>query len=368
MTAENGPNPSRTPFLAAIDARLVSGRYGGDSSYWTALIFGFREIAADIPLLFVSNASRPQNIPWSETWRWEVVSAPSSRIWSWFSFPRAAKKLGARVIHTQYNLSPIAGRRGLTTIHDVSFFIGPEWFSKKDRFLLSRFVPASAKRSAKVITVSQTSRSEIEKFIPAAKGKVAVTPLASPPWVKPMDRKQATELARQKWGLDGPFLVTVGNQWARKNQQLAIDAVNLLPASLPHCLALAGKPADLPTSARIKQLGFVEGTDIGILYSAADLMIFPSLHEGFGLPILEAFSCGCPVICGAGGAMPEVAAGAACIPNSYSAPEWAGQIQELLNSSGTLSDMMTRGKMRLKDFSWVETASQTLRLYQEVAR
>lgn len=366
MTAENGPKPSQPSYLAAIDARLVSGRFGGDSTYWTALIYGFKDVAANLPLLFLSNASRPQNIPWSEKWQWEVISARSNRLWSWFAFPRAARKLGAKAIHTQYNLSPLAGRCGVTTIHDVSFFVGPQWFSKKDHFLLTRFVPASARRSARVITVSQTSQSEIEKYIPSARGKVEVTQLASPPWVKRVATAEAKEQVRDKWGLEGPFMVTVGNQWARKNQALAIEASNLLPESIPHQLALAGKPSGQPHSSRVRQLGFVEGHEIGTLYSAADLMIFPSLHEGFGLPILEAFSCGCPVICGRNGAMPEVADGAACIPDTYEPSDWGRHIQELLNSSGTLKGLEEKGAARANHFSWRDTASRTIQIYQEV--
>ncbi len=366
MTAQNGPKPSSPNWVAAIDARLVSGNYGGDSTYWTALIYGFKEVANDLPLLFVSNASRPKNIPWSNSWRWEVVQASSNRIWSWFSFPRIAKRLGARAIHTQYNLSPLAGRIGITTIHDVSFFIGPEWFSKKDRFLLSRFVPASAKRSAKVITVSQTSRSEIEQYIPQAVGKIEVTMLAAPPWIQPVEREEARDFTRKKWGLSKPFLLTVGNQWSRKNQILAVQAADLLPESVPHQLALAGKPGDLPISKRVNQLGFVQGDELAYLYGAADLMIFPSLHEGFGLPVLEAFRCQCPVICGGNGALPEVAGVAACIPKSYEPQDWSSQIRSLLESSGNLNEMRAMGRARADEFSWAQTAKQTLSVYQEV--
>src|SRR5271166_47233 len=160
----------------AIDARLVGGTSTGDSTYWTGLLHGFLETASKDSLLFISNAERPPNIPWSSCWRWQVAPARSSRWWSLVAFPLAARRSGAAAVHVQYNLSPLVRRNGITTIHDVSFFIGPEWFGAKDRLLLQRFVPAPVRRSARVIAVSETCRREIEHYIPAANGKTAVTP------------------------------------------------------------------------------------------------------------------------------------------------------------------------------------------------
>src|SRR5687767_6719140 len=121
--------------LVAIDARLVGGTATGDSTYWLGLLYGLSQIATDFKFLLISNAKAPPKIPQSDNFRWMTVPARSNRWWSLVRFPLAARKAGAGVSHTQYNLSPLVGRSGITTIHDVSFFIGPEWFQPKDRFL-----------------------------------------------------------------------------------------------------------------------------------------------------------------------------------------------------------------------------------------
>jgi glycosyltransferase involved in cell wall biosynthesis len=350
--------------IVAVDARLVGGSSTGDSTYWTGLLHGLAQLAPEGTLLFLSNTEKPAGIPWNANWQWITAPARSQRLWSLVTFPRLARKLGAQAVHTQYNLSPLVLRGGITTIHDVSFFVGPEWFGAKDRLLLQRFVPASARRSAKVITVSETSRREIEHFIPAALGKVAVTPLAAPPWITRVDRDAARKRVAELVGVSERYALTIGTDWPRKNQALAIDAVRLGPPDLK--LYLVGK-SSAPTGedSRIRRLGYVAQDDLSALYSAADLLIFPSLHEGFGLPLLEAFTCGCPVLCGPGGALPETAGGAARIVSSYEPQAWAGALDEM--DSSNLDGLREAGFKRVQEFSWIETARQTMKIYREVA-
>jgi glycosyltransferase involved in cell wall biosynthesis len=285
------------------------------------------------------------------------------------TFPLGARRAGARVIHTQYNLSPLAGRRGITTIHDVSFFIGPEWFRHRDLFLLRRFVPASARRAARVITVSETSRSEIERFIPAARGKTVVTPLAPTPGLEPVPLDEARRLVEAETGIAEPFLLTVGTRWPRKNMGLAVEAVSGLPADIPHVLAVTGKPGwgeEHLASPRVRATGYVTEAVLSALYSSAALYLAPSRHEGFGLPVLDAFRCGCPVLCSAGGALPEVAGDAAVVLPSWSPADWTDTLRELLTDSGKLDAMRMRGLERVKQFDWMETARRTMAVYREV--
>lgn len=284
------------------------------------------------------------------------------------TFPRAARKAGAKAIHTQYNLSPLAGRSGVTTIHDVSFFIGPEWFLPRDRLVLSRFVPASAKRAAAVLTVSQTSRDEIERFIPSAKGKITVTPLALNPRVHPVERMAAEELLLSELGIKAPYVLTVGTQWPRKNTRLAVEAARLLPQSIPHRLVVTGKSGweDVPESDRIVRPGYVSDEQLSALYSAASLYLLPSFHEGFGLTLLEAFACRCPVLASRGGAIPETAGSGAALVADWEPSTWSSEIERILGDSGTLEEMQRKGLQRLANFSWSDTAHRTIEVYRQV--
>jgi glycosyltransferase involved in cell wall biosynthesis len=349
--------------IVAIDARLAGGASTGDSTYWNGLLWGLDRVDHGFRLLLFSNAARPAGVPMPSGAEW-IRARGSSRWWSLVGFPLAARRLRARAIHTQYNLSPLAGSRGLTTIHDVSFFIGPEWFRPVDRELLRRFVPASARRAAAVITVSETSRSEIERFIPAARGKVRVTPLAARPDLVPVPRPEAVVRVERR-GIKVPYLLTIGTRWPRKNMALAIEATRGL--GLP--LVITGKPGwgDEPPGDHILALGYVNDDELSDLYSAAELALVPSRHEGFGLVAVEAFACGCPVLVSAGGALPETVGTAGAVEPSWDPAVWRTRISELLADSSTLERMRVEGRRRAADFDWRETARLTTAAYREVA-
>jgi glycosyltransferase involved in cell wall biosynthesis len=340
----------------ALDARLVGGTSTGDSSYWTGLLHGLSKLDIDLRFLLLSNAPKPMGIPESSNFVWRHVPAKSSRWWSYIAFPLHARREGAGVIHSQYSLSPLVGRRGITTIHDVSFFIGPEWFRPRDRMILSRTVPAAVKRARKVIGVSKTCIAEIERYIPAAKGKTVAIYNGLPPWVRRIEDPQPV---LDKYAIQRPYLLTVGTQWPRKNMKLAIEAAK------DHRLVVTGK-SGWGDQAQSGAVGYVSNEELCALYSGASLYLAPSRHEGFGIPVVEAFECGCPVICSTGGALPEVAGDAAIIEPTWDAGHWAETIREALADSSKLDELRQRGFERAKQFDWVESARQTVNVYREV--
>lgn len=345
----------------ALDARLVSGTSTGDSSYWTGLLHGLAKLDLDLRYLLFSNAPRPPGIPDSDKFQWVELHASQSRWWSWVKFPLKARSMGAGALHTQYSLSPLA-RNGITTIHDVSFFIGPEWFRPRDRAILTRTVPASARRARKVIAVSETCRKEIEHYIPAARGKTVAVYNGLPPWVSRVEDPQP---ALSRLGVQRPYLLTVGTRWPRKNMQLAVDAVQQTTGQK---LVVTGKPGwgDQPEGSQVQAVGYVSNEDLCALYSGASLYLAPSRHEGFGIPVIEAFACGCPVLCSTGGALPEVAGDAAEVEPTWEAAHWAGTIERLLGDSSKLEELRQRGLARVKSFDWTESARQTADIYREV--
>ncbi|HXH60932.1 MAG TPA: glycosyltransferase family 1 protein [Fimbriimonadaceae bacterium] len=351
--------------LIAIDARMIARRGGGDTSYWRGLVCALPGAADGLDFVLLADAPRPAGFKSPFDW---VEVAGQGRFWSMVSFPNQARRLGAQVVHTQYTLSPLAGKCGVTTIHDVSFFIGPEWFSLKDRLLMRATVPDTVKRAAIVLTVSETSKQEIEKYIPGATGKVRVTPNALGDNIRPVPHVEAERIVREELGISGPYILTVGTRWPRKNMALAIEAAALLPETLPHRLVVAGKAGwgSLPPNERTTFAGYVSDAQLTALYQCAALYVAPSLHEGFGIPLLEAWACGCPVVCSTGGALPEVAGDAALVVQGWEAEEWAGQIASLLGDSSKLERLRERGRSRLGDFSWDETAKKTVQAYREV--
>ena len=357
----------KTPTVA-IDARLISQRNTGDTSYWRGLLRGLANVASDLRILLYSNAPKPANAPETPEFEWIHLPSSHDRLWSLVTFPRAAVQRGADVIHTQYNVSPLCGSRAVTTIHDVSFFIGPEWFGLKDRLLLRWQVPASVKRARQVITVSETSKSELERFIPASRGKVNVTYNALGDNIDPMPAEDARRIVSNELGVVGPYILTVGTRWPRKNIRLAIEACSGLPEAVPHRLVVTGKPGwgDLADHQRTQFTGYVADKQLTALYQCADLYIAPSFHEGFGIPLLEAWACDCPVVCSSGGALPEIAGGAAEVVTSWIAADWTAVIADVLADSSKLEQLCQRGRSRLGEFSWDKTARSTIDVYRKV--
>lgn len=353
--------------IVAIDARSVGQDHTGDSTYWTCLVRALGRLDSDLRFLLFSNAPKPESIPDGPTMSWVQVSSHSSRWWSLFRFPLMARRMGARVIHTQYNLSPLVTHGGVTTIHDVSFFHQPEWFLPRDRVLLQRFIPPSARRAERVLTVSEFSKREIHRYIPHLEDKVVVAPNACDDAIHWIRRDEAKAQVRQALGLDVPYVLTVGTRWPRKNLGLAMRAADALPSSAPHRLVVTGKAGwgDETPSSRAVVTGYVETDLLCALYSAADAYLAPAHYEGFGITLLEAFRCGCPVIAKANGAHEEVAGSAALIL-ADDPDQWATGIQRLASDPVLRDDLVRKGHTREKAFSWDATAKVVAQTYRDV--
>jgi glycosyltransferase involved in cell wall biosynthesis len=215
------------------------------------------------------------------------------------------------------------------------------------------------------LAVSETDRREIESYLPASRGKTAVTFNACPPWIQRHDPQEAKSRLLTELGIDRPYLLTTGTRWARKNMELAVSAMKSLSSQFPHLLVVSGK-GDWSTSElgdRCLATGYVPNEQLSLLYSGADLYLAPSRHEGFGIPLLEAFRCGCPVLCSSGGAFPEVAGGAAQVEPGWDAAQWAFAIERLLLDSSKLQTLSQAGIRRERAFGWDETARRTLEIY-----
>ncbi len=347
----------------AIDARLLGGTSTGDSTYWTCLVPALLEEDPALELVLVSNAPVLVGGSPFEHARARIVVHPSpGRAFSLVHLPRLAREAGVHLLHVQYAVPPLARLPVVTTIHDVSFLLAPHWFRPRDRVLLTLGARAAARRATRILTVSETSAGEIARTLPAAAGRIDVALNARPPWVVPPPREERlATLARL--GIAGPYLLTVGTRWARKNLDLAVAAAELLPADLPHRLVVTGKDGgSAGLGGRGLATGYVANTDLGALYAGADLYLAPSLHEGFGIPLLEAFRCGCPVLATGRGAMAEVAGDAAeMVPPE--AEFWASAIGGLLRDPDRTRTLRERGLRRERGFTWAASARATLASY-----
>lgn len=350
----------------AIDATLMVGEHTGDTTYWRGLLRGLLQTPSPLRFVLLAPRDPPEGLSLpEERFRWVRLRGGSRRWLSLVSLPLRARREGASLFHTQYNVSPLAPP-SVTTIHDVSFFIEPGWFRPRDRWILRTFVPISARRSRRVVTVSYASKQDIVKYLRLPEEKVAVIYNGLDERFRPVPEAERSEVLA-RYGITFPYVLSVGTRWPRKNLSLAIEAMALLPPEIPHRLVLAGRYGwgDSPSHPRVYELGYVPDEDLPALYSGASLYLCPSHYEGFGLPVLEAFGCGTPVLTSGGGGLREVAGDAGVVMEEMTPVAWSERIAELLGDWSMLAEMRERGFKQARRFSWQETARKTVEVYLE---
>ncbi|NLH99976.1 MAG: glycosyltransferase family 4 protein [Chthonomonadales bacterium] len=366
-----------------IDGRALTGRFTGDRTYWLNLTRDHIEASDDGDNEYVVYTRLPMPegaLPPSPRVTVRSIPASNDRIWTLATFPKALRQDHIDVAHTQYSTPLRAPCPVITTVHDISFRLYPEWFPRKHRILLNLSVPVAMRRAARVITDSMSSRRDILRVYRLPIEHVEAIPLAAAPAYRPVARDQARDHVRQRFGLEEPYVVSVGVLQPRKNLPMLVEAFAraVQASAIPHRLVLAGKrgwaydeivvqAARLRVSDRLLLTDYIEDAELPFLYSAADMMAFPSLYEGFGLPPLEAMACGAPTVVSDAPAMPEVAGEGALVLPVMDATAWSDAIVVLAESKAERARWSCAGLERSRAFSWATTGALTRRVYAEVA-
>ena len=363
-----------------VDAHAIGQKLTGNETYVSNLLRCFTSLDRESEFIaYISRPSAENRIP-SRVQVRLVSENPFRRLG--FDLPRRLRQDSPDLIHVQYTAPLFSGRTPVVvSVHDVSFLSHPQYFTSFRRKQLRLTVQRTVRRAAKILTPSEFSRRCILDAYNLDESKVAVMPIAASPQFRPVAKPVAAAAARERIGIDGSFVMTVGDLQPRKNHLGLIrafeDAMRAHP-ELPHQLLLVGKDtwyspvihqaaAKSPLANRIRFTGFVSDADLVTLYSACDLFVFPSFYEGFGLPILEAMACGRAVACSNSSAIPEVADSAALLFDPESTSEMTRAMLDLLLDSGLRTHMERLALARAAQFSWERTARETLEVYYEVA-
>lgn len=366
--------------IIGIDGRPTQGRFTGDATYWRGLIEGLSHLDMDDEIIVYLDARLPEpNTAISRSIRARVLSASWGRLWSAWVLPKALREDGVEVAHVQYTIPPRMPCPAITTIHDVSFKKFPEFFSRKDRMILDRAVKYAKKRAAKIIVPSEFTRNEIVNLYGVAPDKVAVTYEGVDDQFRTMANADAADLVAEKYGIESPYVLTVGVIQPRKNLRRLLEGFAKLKQSHPceHKLVVVGKYGwkESGLERHVKQLGlggdviltgYVPYEDLPALYGAADVFVYPSIYEGFGLPPLEAMACGTPVITGNRASLPEVIGEAGLMVDPFDPDFFADALDRLLFDRLLRAEMFALGLDQAANFSWDTMARQTLAIYHEV--
>jgi glycosyltransferase involved in cell wall biosynthesis len=271
----------------------------------------------------------------------------------------------------------------VVSIHDLSFEHLPQTFLRRSRTQLRLTVRHSARRADHILTLSEHTRGDVIDTYKIDPERVTAIPLAAPTHFGPVTDDKELQRVRHTYVIDGDYVLCVGSIQPRKNLVRLIKAYASLRGNNPGTnfpkLVIVGKRGWLydetlrtleETGAResIVLTGYVPGADLPALYSGALCFVYPSYFEGFGLPPLEAMKCGTPVIVGNATSLPEVVGDAGLQVDPFDIEAIAGAIGELLNNPALRKELSVRGLERARMFDWRETARQTLKVYERVAR
>lgn len=310
-------------------------------------------------------------------------NAQPAKVWPGWSplritlaIPASAWHSKCDVLHmTTYVAPPFSVRPTVVTVHDLSYLVYPQAFSRRVRTMLTTLVPISVRRASRVIAVSEHTKRDLIRFYGLAPDKIAVTPLAPGPNFRQIPN--ASELALPK-GLHEPFILAVGNLEPRKNLDRLLQAFGVLvrDGSFGGQLVLVGKGsggAGILAKARREGLeskialtGFIPEPDLVLLYNRANLFVYPSLYEGFGLPPIEAMACGCPVVASAASVLPETLGDAALLVDPDSVNDLARAMSSVLADADLAQRLRQKGIQRAGRLTWHQTAARTHSVYEDV--
>ncbi|MCU0644036.1 MAG: glycosyltransferase family 4 protein [bacterium] len=370
-----------------IDARLVLNTMTGIGNYLIHLIEALLKIDTKNLYRIVIDENLNQDHPVNQ-WKQrnlitEKIGIKPVRPGQHFLVPLKLRGKEVDVYHYPHFDLPMMQRyRSVVTIHDLKYIIAPELFlefSSLKKTYMSFFYRMSCRKAKKIIVVSESTKLDLVRLFHVPPENVAVIPLASNSNFKLAANKQKIQSKLAKLRLNKKFFLVVGERRPHKNLVRIIEAFQIFKKHGfdDYKLLIIGKKygSYSEPEKKIEQLnltedvilkGYVSDEELPLYYQGAEAFLFASLYEGFGIPILEAMSCGTPVITSNISSLPEVAADAALCINPVSSSAIAEAMERLVLQPELKADLITKGLKRAKMYSWERTAEQTLAVYQEV--
>jgi glycosyltransferase involved in cell wall biosynthesis len=367
----------------AIDAHSVGSGLGGNETYATNLIEALAEIdSVNRYTLYVTKTAaidrfdkRWPNVELRQT----LPHTPLVRIPITLSLELRRRPVD--ILHVQYTSPPFTPCPVVNTIHDLSFEHLPETFKRRSWRQMRLTIRRSAQTATQIITDSNFSREDILRTYKLSPERVTATPLAASAIFRPVEDFNEIERVRQRYGIAGDYILTVGSIQPRKNLPRLIRAFAMLCREgqirpLPK-LVVVGKrdwlyeetveaAENSEVRERILFTDYVPESDLPALYTGATCFVYPSYFEGFGIPPLEAMRCGTPTITGDRTCFPEIIGDGGLMVDPYDERAIVDAIVKIFAHPGLRAELRTKAINRASLFDWKETARQTLSVYQKV--
>ena len=360
---------------------LVPGEQGGMEVYARELL---RALPAERPDLritaFVNREARAAGGEWDEFA--EVVEVPvfaRSRV-QWVRgeqqlLPGLARRAGIDVLHSLASTAPARGPfRRVVTIHDLLYRVVPDAHFGILGLGMRVLIPTAAHRSHRVIVDSQSTRADVRRFLHVPERKLDVVPLGVGTTTAGEPEPAAVLRERHAFG-ERQVLLSVSAKRPHKNLARLLEALAAIPAERRPVLVIPGYPTPYEATLReraeqlgvtgdLRLLDWVSGAELEGLYALADAFVFPSLYEGFGLPVLEAMRRGVPVACSDRSSLPEVAGDAALLFDPDDAGAITAAIERVLGDPAEADRLRAAGRAQAQRFTWAATARATAASYE----
>jgi alpha-1,3-rhamnosyl/mannosyltransferase len=375
------------PLRIGVDGRFLQDKFHGVGRYAHGLLSGLRAARGDHLVRVFVDGSLPNHRftleELVEPGRLELcsVSTPLYSVRELGGWPARLWRTPVDVFHSPFFWSPMILPCPLvTTVHDMIFDRYPEYIPGFRYMAPYRVSSRIALRRAKsVIAVSEATRQDIITYAGTRFEKIVTIPNGVEARYQPVVRESERRRVRDRYRLPQRYVLAVGARRPHKNVGRLVSAFASLIDQVPHSLVLVGSVdprfvddavdgvARLRAAGRVLEIDRVEEADLPAVYSMAELFVQPSVIEGFGLPVLEAMACGCPVACSRSSSLPEVAGEAALLFDPLSEAEMSATVQRALASEALRCSLQERGRLRARSFTWDSVAAQTLAVYEQAA-
>jgi len=364
----------------------VSSNIQGTGIYSENLINGLKNLDAGLNIIgldyleFFNNMSLSQNI--SKFMMRKKAGASGDPYWEWNIVPKIGKEKEIDIFHSLSGCVPKkADFKTIMTIHDLAYYYFPDYLTPPTIKFFKKYYMESAQSADALIAISESTKKDIMKFWEVPEDRIHVIHHGVSD--KYFERKPDNEIleTKKKYSIPGDYFLFVGELNYRKNIHTLIKAFEIFQRENKGCkLVLTGKlqkgTYGNTINSIIKETGLkndiiftgrVTMDELFCLYQGATAFVFPTLYEGFGLPVLEAMASGTPVISSNTSSIPEVAGDAAILVDPEDKEAVAEAMLEILNKPDLSDILVQKGLVRGKDFTWRITADKTLKLYQGLA-
>ncbi len=371
---------TRRAIHVGVNAHLLSlaesYRSAGINWYILNLLRHLPEASTEIAYSVFLSDRRYSGVPGLQLQRSRLPThRPLVRIlWEQVLQPWAVHRAGVDLLHGPAFVGPLASACPLViTVHDLSFIFYPQGFRTLNRSYLQLLTRLSARRARRVIAVSHSTKRDLIQHYGLLPDKVDVIHNGVDASFRPLSADQVAAF-RTRAGLPDRFVLFVGTLEPRKNVARLIEAYARLPKERPPLMLVGGKGwlyddifarvEALDLSDEVCFVGYVPAEDLPCWYNAAELFVYPSLYEGFGLPPLEAMACGTAVITSTASSLPEVVGEAGLLVDPAEPAALATAMEQVLSDRELRETMRAAGRVRAQDFSWQKTARCTVNSYQ----